>query len=79
MYELDDSSYDTLSAASYDDMRHAEVFWADSDIMTQIDITLEGEKHVLTSEVDGDDEETRVCIMVRKKLNLLTLGLHLKP
>lgn len=59
IYELDSTAYDTLAAASYDDLRHKEVFWGDSDILTQIDITLEGESHTLTSvsEEENDDSD----------------------
>lgn len=78
VYELDDSSYETLAAASYDDLRHKEVFWADSDTMTQIDITLEGEEHVLTSEIDEDDEETRVWYYGDKEIELADFRTALK-
>lgn len=78
VYELDDSSYETLAAASYDDLRHNEVFWADSDTMTQIDITLEGEEHVLTSETDEDDEETRVWYYGEEEIELADFRTALK-
>lgn len=57
IYELDSVDYGILSAASYDDLRHQEVFWGDFDDVTQIDITLEGESHTLTSEWDEENEE----------------------
>ncbi|MDO5546752.1 MAG: DUF4340 domain-containing protein [Eubacteriales bacterium] len=57
VYELDSVDYGILSAASYDDLRHQEVFWGDFDDVTQIDITLEGESHTLTSEWDEENEE----------------------
>lgn len=78
VYELDDTSYETLAAASYDDLRHDEVFWADSDTMTQIDITLEGEEHVLTSEIDEDDEETRVWYYGEEEIELAGFRTALK-
>ena len=78
VYELDDSSYETLAAASYDNLRHNEVFWADSDTMTQIDITLEGEEHVLTSEIDEDDEETRVWYYGEEEIELVDFRTALK-
>lgn len=78
VYELDDSSYETLAAASYDDLRHNEVFWADSDSMTQIDIILEGEEHVLTSEVDEDDEETRIWYYGEEEIELADFRTALK-
>ena len=48
--------YGILSDASYDDLRHQEVFWADFTDVTQIDITLEDTEHTLISEVDDDEE-----------------------
>lgn len=58
VYELDKVDYGILSAASYDDLRHQEVFWGDFEDVTQIDITLEGETHTLVSEKNEDDERT---------------------
>ena len=78
VYELDASSYETLAAASYDDLRHKEVFWADSDTMTQIDIALEGEEHVLTSEIDEDDEESRVWYYDEEEIELADFRTALK-
>lgn len=78
VYELDDTSYETLAAASYDDLRHDEVFWADSDTMTQIDITLEGEEHMLTSKIDEDDEETCVWYYGEKEVELADFRTALK-
>lgn len=56
VYTLDDTDYAILTAVSYDDLRHAEVFWADFDIVTQIDIDLEGNEHTLVSEITEDEE-----------------------
>ena len=81
VYEISDSSYKTLTNASYNDLRHNEVFWADIDIITQIDVSLEGENHVMTSTIDEDsdeDEEKRVWhygeeeIQISKLTNELT-------
>lgn len=55
VYTLDDTDYAILAAVSYDDLRHSEVFWADFDIVTQIDIALEGNEHTLISELNEDD------------------------
>lgn len=61
VYQLDGTAYDTLAAASYDDLRHSEVCWADFDTVTQMDITLEGETHTLTSvSEDTDDDAARI-------------------
>lgn len=60
VYSLDSLDYDTLMGASYEDLRHREVFWADFGDVTQIDITLEDTDHILTSEVDPEDEDSRL-------------------
>ena len=56
VYKLDDVDYGILSGASYDDLRHKEVFWADFDDVYQIDITLEDTRHTLISQKNEDDE-----------------------
>lgn len=56
VYSLDKVDYGILSDASYDDLRHQEVFWADFEDVTQIDITLEDFDHTLISELNDDDE-----------------------
>lgn len=58
VYELDKVDYGILSAAGFDDLRHKEVIWADFADVTQVDITLEGESHTLSSVYD-EKEETR--------------------
>lgn len=55
IYPLDAVSYGILTAASYDDLRHKEVFWADFDDVYRIDISLEGNDHTLWSEKNADD------------------------
>lgn len=56
VYTLDSVDYGILSAASYDDLRHQEVFWADFEDVTRIDITLEDADHTLISELNEDEE-----------------------
>ena len=56
VYSLDSVDYGVLSDASYDDLRHQEVFWADFDTVTRIDIDLEGNEHTLVSELNEDEE-----------------------
>ena len=56
VYNLDSVDYGILSDASYDDLRHQEVFWADFDDVTRIDITLEDTEHTLVSRLNEDEE-----------------------
>ena len=55
IYKISSSSYKNLMAASYNDLRHREVLWADFADVRQIDISLEGIKYTINSEKDGDD------------------------
>lgn len=57
VYRLDGDSYQALMKASYDDLRHQNVFSADFDDITQIDISLEGKDYTINVEED-DDEKT---------------------
>lgn len=57
VYELNDIDYITLSGASYDDLRHREVIWADFADVTQLDIKLEGENHSLVAAEAEEGEE----------------------
>ena len=56
VYTVDDVDYAILAAASYNDLRHNDVFWADFETVTQIDIALEGNEHTLVSELNEDEE-----------------------
>lgn len=57
VYTMDDTDFAILKAASFDDLRHDEVFWADFEVVTQIDVALEGENHSITSKLEGEDDE----------------------
>jgi len=55
VYKISSDSYKDLTAASYDSLRHLEVFWADFADVKQIDVSLEGATYSLTSEKKGDE------------------------
>ena len=55
IYKISSSRYKDLMAASYDDLRHQEVLWADFADVQQIDISLEGTQYTISSEKDDDD------------------------
>ena len=57
VYTMDDTDFAILKAVSYDDLRHKTLFWGDFEIVTQIDITLEGENHTLTYAVEDPEDE----------------------
>lgn len=54
VYKVSSSDYKQLKAASYNDLRHPEVIWANFSDIQQIEISLEGSSYTLTSEQDGD-------------------------
>ena len=60
IYQISSDQYKDLTAASYDDLRHLEVFAADFTDVRQIDISLEGDSYTLTSEEKGK-ERTWSC------------------
>ena len=60
IYQISSDQYKDLMAASYDDLRHLEVFSADFADVRQIDISLEGDSYTLTSEETGK-ERTWSC------------------
>lgn len=57
VYTLDDADYAILAAAGYNDLRHGSIFHGDLGIITQIDVSLEGETHTLVAGDAAEDEE----------------------
>ena len=54
LYQITADEYSKLMAAAYDDLRHSEVLPADTEDISQIDITLDGETYTITSLTDGE-------------------------
>jgi len=57
VYKISSASYKELSAASYDSLRHLELFWADFADVRQVDISLEGATYSLSSEKKGGERK----------------------
>ena len=55
VYRVTSDERAALTKASYNDLRHQKVFWADFDDVYQIDITLEEKKHTLVCEEEDDE------------------------
>lgn len=68
IYEISRDRYEELMAAFYNDLRHQEIFCADFDEVYQIDVSLEGTDHTITSEKDGDK---RVWSYQEKELDII--------
>lgn len=56
IYEITETEYESLMDVSYNKLRHQEIFWADFDKVTQVDISLEGQTYTLISK--EEEEET---------------------
>ncbi len=57
IYEITQDKYDELTAVSYDTLRHQELFTADFDTVTSIDVSLNGESYTFNCEKAKDDDE----------------------
>lgn len=55
IYKINGSDYEELMKASYNDLRHQKVIWADFDDISQAEISLEGVEYELT--VKEEDKE----------------------
>lgn len=71
VYTMDDTDFAILKAVSYDDLRHKSLFWGDFETVTQIDISLEGEDHSITSKMkDEEDAQERVWYYGETELDI---------
>lgn len=56
IYKISSSSYESLMAASYNDLRHSEVLTASFDDITSMDISLDGTVYTITTDGKGDNK-----------------------
>ena len=54
VYVLSDYDYGMLSAVTFNDLRHDEVFAADFEAVTSVDVTLDGSTYTLTTFTEED-------------------------
>lgn len=66
VYEISQTLYDTLSKASYNDLRHRDLLPADFADITQIDIHLGGEDYTLTTALEEISEDGEVTVATPK-------------
>ena len=58
VYQITQSEFDALTAVSYGTLRHQNLFTADFDAVTSIDVTLEGETYTFTyTPPENEDDE----------------------
>ena len=55
IYKISGDDFTAMMDASYNTLRHQQVFWGDFEDVTQVDITLEGESHSITSTVEDEE------------------------
>lgn len=67
VYELSEDAYETLTAVSYDDLRHKEVLWAEQDQIIQIDVTLEQETYSFTVE---ENKKERIWYYAEEEMDM---------
>lgn len=73
VYRITDPEYETLAAASVNDLRHSEVLTADDYKITQIVVSLEGSTYVFDSRIRKDaetEEEERVFSYGGKEIDI---------
>lgn len=75
LYQISSDSYEKLMAASYDSLRHRDVFSGETMDIRQIDITLEDMVYTITSE---EEEEGRVYYYQGKEVEMASLKSRLK-
>ncbi|RHR10043.1 DUF4340 domain-containing protein [Pseudoflavonifractor sp. AF19-9AC] len=56
IYKISSSSYESLMAASYNDLRHSEVLTASFDDITSMDISLDGTVYTITTDGKGENK-----------------------
>ncbi len=54
LYQISGAQYEALMAASYDDLRHQEVFTGDFEEVTSLEVELEGQTYTITAQGSGD-------------------------
>ena len=55
IYEITGAEYESLLAASYNDLRHQQVIWADFADVYQVDISLDGQDYTLSTKEEKDE------------------------
>ena len=58
IYKIGGTEYSELMKAGVDDLRHQQLVWADSSIITGMDVTVDGETYSFTSKGDRDKKKS---------------------
>ena len=55
IYEITFTEYESLTASSYNDLCHQQIFWADFSSVTELTVGLEGEEYTFLASGKSDD------------------------
>ena len=72
IYEISQEKFEALMEAARDDLRHTEVFTADFDQVTGIDLSLDGQDYSMLYEQEEDEDEG-VWMYNEEELNISAL------
>lgn len=78
VYQLSDADYTTLTATSYNDFRHQEVFWGDYTSITAFDITLEETVHTIFSQPGEEDSSELLWFYQEQEIDVSNLKYYLR-
>ena len=73
VYQITGDEYESLMAASYDDLRHLDVFTGDFEDVTQIDISLEGSEYTINAQDSENEDEGRIWLYQEEEIDISTL------
>ncbi|MCI8453119.1 MAG: DUF4340 domain-containing protein [Lachnospiraceae bacterium] len=73
VYKISPENYRKLTAVSYNDLRHSEVFWADFSDIQQIDVSLEGNLYSLVPEKGRKGKEERTWLYQEEEVEIAGL------
>ncbi len=73
VYQISQEKFEALMEASRDELRHTEVFTADFEQLTGIDISLEGEDYSLSCQKAEDEDEEDLWLYGEEEFNVNSL------
>ncbi len=73
IYEISQEKFEALMEAARDDLRHTEVFTADFEQLSGIDISLEGESYSLSCQKAEDEDEEDLWLYGEEEFNVSAL------
>lgn len=77
IYELSSGQYDSLTAMTYNDLRHKDVMTADFEKVYQINVALDNTEYTLTSE-ENEDGNSRTWFYQNEELDITDLQLAIE-